>query len=166
MRCRPKRITILGIGNLLFRDEGLGVHVVERLKARYAFPDNVTVLDGGVLGLSLLGVISEADHLIVIDAVKTGGKPGDLHRLQGDEVPRRFLAKTSLHQVDFAEALTAAQVLDRMPQIVVLGIEPLDIEGLGLTLTPGVQNRLEALIERVLKELGDLGASYREKRMV
>jgi hydrogenase maturation protease len=163
MNCGPKRITILGIGNLLFRDEGLGIHVVQRLKARYEFPDNVQVLDGGVLGLSLLGAISEADHLIVIDAVKKGGKPGELHRLRGDEVPRRFLAKTSLHQVDFAEALTAAQVLDRMPQTVVLGLEPLDIDSLGLELTPGLQARLEVLLERVLKELGELGIPYREK---
>ena len=69
-------ITIMGVGNLLLTDEGFGIHVVKLLEEHYEFPQNVSVIDGGVLGLNLLGVISEADQLIVIDAVKNGEAPG------------------------------------------------------------------------------------------
>ena len=104
---KTEKITVLGIGNILFRDEGVGIRVVERLEGRYHFPDHVSVVDGGVLGLGLLNVLAETKHLIVVDAVKNHGKPGDLYRLRGDDVPKRFLAKNSLHQIDFLETLTA-----------------------------------------------------------
>ena len=79
-----QHITVLGVGNILFTDEGFGVRVIEALLEHYEFPDSVSVLDGGVLGLKLLGVISESDLLIVVDAVRNGGKPGEFHRLEGD----------------------------------------------------------------------------------
>ena len=99
-------VMILGIGCILFSDEGFGVRVVEKLQRLYEFPDNVLLVDGGVLGVNLLGVISNADHLIVVDAIRNKGKPGDLYRLAGDQIPQRIRAKNSLHQVDFLEALT------------------------------------------------------------
>jgi hydrogenase maturation protease len=158
-----EQILVLGVGNILLTDEGVGIRVIERLQERYAFPDNVSVLDGGVLGLSLLGVISEADHLIVVDAVRNRGEPGSLYRLKGDEVPRRILAKNSLHQVDFLETLTACQALDKVPETVILGVEPLDIENLSMELTPVVQEKIDSLIRMVLKELDRLGVRYRSK---
>ena len=86
-----KHILILGIGNTLFSDEGFGVHVVERLQERYDFADNVSVVDGGVLGLGLMGIISQADHLIVVDAVRNKGRPGDFHRLDGPAIEQPFV---------------------------------------------------------------------------
>jgi hydrogenase maturation protease len=158
-----EQILVLGVGNILLTDEGVGIRVIERIQERYAFPDNVSVLDGGVLGLSLLGVISEADHLIVVDAIKKGGEPGSLYRLEGDEVPRRILAKNSLHQVDFLETLASCQALDKVPETVILGVEPLDIENLSIELTPVVQGRIDVLVDMVLKELDRLGVRYRPK---
>ena len=158
-----EQILVLGVGNILLTDEGVGIRVIERIQERYAFPDNVSVLDGGVLGLSLLGVISEADHLIVVDAVKNGKEPGFLYRLKGDDVPKRILAKNSLHQVDFLETLTSCQALDKVPETVILGVEPLDIENLSIELTPVVQEKVDPLIDMVLKELDRLGVRYRPK---
>ncbi len=158
-----EQILVLGVGNILLTDEGVGIRVIERMQERYAFPDNVSVLDGGVLGLSLLGVISEADHLIVVDAVRNGREPGSLYRLQGDQVPKRILAKNSLHQVDFLETLTSCQALDRVPETVILGVEPLDIENLSIELTPVVQEKIDSLIHMVLKELDRLGVRYQSK---
>ncbi|OQY47417.1 MAG: hydrogenase expression/formation protein, partial [Desulfobacteraceae bacterium 4572_87] len=86
-----KQITVLGVGNILFTDEGVGVRVLERLNEQYDFPSNVAMVDGGVLGMNLLGTISEADHLIVIDAVRNGQEPGTLYRLEGEEIPQRVL---------------------------------------------------------------------------
>ena len=156
-------VMILGIGCILYSDEGFGVRVVEKLQQLYEFPDNVLVVDGGVLGINLLGVISKPAHLIVVDAIRNNGKPGDLYRLQGDAIPERIRAKNSLHQVDFLEALTLCQALDRVPETVILGVEPADIETQSLELTPATRSRIDAVIEMVLDELKRFGGSFREK---
>ena len=157
-------IMILGIGCILYSDEGFGVRVIETIQERYEFPDNVLVVDGGVLGINLLGVISKPDHLIVVDAVRNKGKPGDLYRLEGHAIPERIRAKNSLHQVDFLEALTLCQALDKVPETVILGIEPEDIETLSTELTATTQAKVDAIIDRVLGEVKRLGGSYREKK--
>ena len=156
-------IMILGVGCILYSDEGFGVRVIETLQERYEFPDNVMVVDGGVLGINLLGVISKPNHLIVVDAIRNKGKPGDLHRLEGDAIPERIRAKNSLHQVDFLEALTLCQALDKVPETVILGIEPEDIETMSTELTPTTQSKVDAVIEKVLGEIKRLGGSYRAK---
>jgi len=159
-RMNIQNIVILGIGNILFCDEGFGVRVVEALLERYDFPENVSVVDGGVLGMNLLGVMSEADHLIVIDAVKNRGKPGSLHRLERKDLPERIRAKSSLHEVDFLEALTMCQVLDKVPEMVILGVEPEDIETLSIDLTQTTQSKIDPMIVMVLEELDRLGVPY------
>ena len=155
-----EQITILGVGNLLFRDEGIGVRVAELLEQRYEFPDNVVVVDGGVLGVNLLGVISNADKLIVIDAIRNKSEPGTLHRLSGDEIPKRILAKNSLHQVDLLEALTLCNAIDKHPETVIVGVEPEDIQTLQDELTPTIAAKVEDLAAMVLKELDRLKVSY------
>jgi len=155
-----RNIVILGIGNILFCDEGFGIRVIEKLLERYDFPENVLVLDGGVLGLSLLGVMTEADHLIVIDAVKNRGKPGSLHRLKRKDLPQRIRAKASLHEVDFIEALTMCQALDKVPETVILGVEPEDIETLGIELTTTTRSKIDPMIDMILAELDRLGVPY------
>ncbi len=157
-----ERILILGVGNLLFTDEGFGIHVIEKLQERFDFADNVSVVDGGVLGLNLLGVISEADRLIVVDAIRNQGKPGTLYRLEGKEIPERIRAKNSLHQVDLLETLTLCQALDKVPQTVILGVEPENIETLGIDLTPTIQTKVDPMIDRVLSEIESMGGTYRK----
>jgi hydrogenase maturation protease len=156
-------IMILGIGSILFSDDGFGIRVAQRIENEYEFPDNVLVVDGGVLGINLLGVISKPKHLIVVDTMRNKGRPGDLYRLEGDAIPERIRAKNSLHQVDFLEALTLCQALDNVPQTVIIGIEPEDIQTLSLVLTPTVQAQIETVIRMVLSELDRLGVSYRKK---
>ena len=152
-------IMVLGIGCILYSDEGFGVRVVEKMQMRYKFSEDVLLVDGGVLGINLLGVISKPDHLIVVDAIRNHGKPGDLYRLEGDQIPQRIRAKNSLHQVDFLEALTMCQALDKVPQSVIIGVEPEDIETQSLELTPTVQAQVDPVIDMVLAELGRLGVS-------
>ncbi len=157
-------IMILGVGNILFRDEGLGVRVIERLQQLYEFPGHVSVVDGGVLGLNLLGTIAEPDKLIVVDAIRNGGSPGTLYRLSGEEIPKRIFAKNSLHQVDLLEALTLCQALDKVPETVIIGVEPEDIETLSIELTETVRARIDDLIAKVLEELARLGVSPTRKQ--
>jgi len=156
-------VMILGIGCILYSDEGFGVRVVEKLQQLYEFPDNVLVVDGGVLGINLLGVISRPDHLIVVDAIRNRGNPGDLYRLQGDAIPERIRAKNSLHQVDFLEALTLCRALDKVPETIILGVEPADIETQSLELTPAIRSRIEPMIDMVLDELKRFGGSCQKK---
>jgi len=153
-------IMVLGIGCILFSDEGFGVRVVEKMEKQYEFTDNVLLVDGGVLGINLLGVISKPKHLIVVDVIRNKGNPGDLYRLEGDAIPERIRAKNSLHQVDFLEALTLCQALEKVPETVILGVEPVDIDTLSTELTPTIKSRVDPVIDRVLDELNRLGGSY------
>jgi hydrogenase maturation protease len=156
-------VMILGIGCTLFSDEGFGVRVVEKMEQEYIFPDDVLLVDGGVLGVNLLGVISKPKHLIVVDAIRNKGEPGDLYRLDGDAIPARIRAKNSLHQVDFLEALTLCQALDHVPQTVIVGVEPEDIDSMCVDLTPATRARMDDVIAMVLAEIDRLGISYTKK---
>jgi hydrogenase maturation protease len=154
---------ILGIGSILYSDDGFGIRVIEQIERDYEFPDEVLVVDGGVLGINLLGVISKPKHLIVVDTMRNKGNPGDIYRIEGEAIPERIRAKNSLHQVDFLEALTLCQALDNVPKTVIIGVEPEDIQTLSLVLTPTVQARIEPVIRMVLDELTRLGVSHRRK---
>nr|WP_319490350.1 HyaD/HybD family hydrogenase maturation endopeptidase [uncultured Desulfobacter sp.] len=156
-------ITVLGVGNILYTDDGVGIRVVEALEKGYEFSDNVDIIDGGVLGVNLLGVISNAGRLIVVDTVLNHGQPGDLHRLDHDQIPNRILAKNSLHQVDLIEALTLCNALDHVPETTIIGVEPKDIESLGEDLSPEVGVRLDDLVQNVLEEIIRLGGSFEPK---
>jgi len=155
-------IMVLGIGCILYADEGFGVRVVEKMECLYEFSENVLLVDGGVLGVNLLGVISRPDHLIVVDAIRNKGNPGDIYRLEGDAIPQRLRAKNSLHQVDFLEALTLCQALEKIPQTVIVGAEPKDIETQSLQLTPTIQAKIDEVITMVLAELKRLGVRYKK----
>ena len=154
------QVMILGVGSILMSDEGFGVRVIETLDQQYTFGDNVSVIDGGVLGINLLGVMSEADHLIVVDVIRNGGKAGDLYRLTGDAIPERIRAKNSLHQIDFLEALTLCQALDNVPKTVIIGVEPADIDTLSVELTPQIKDCIDPTIAMVLEELDRLNMPY------
>ena len=163
---KQRRVTILGVGSILMTDEGFGVRVIQALDKQFDFPENVSVVDGGVLGLGLLGVMTEADHLIVIDVIRNNGQPGDLFRLAGDAVPERIRAKNSLHQVDFLEAHTLCHAMDKVPETVILGVEPKDIDTLCVELTEEISCRIDPVIDMVLKELDRLGVAYAVKDAV
>jgi hydrogenase maturation protease len=160
---QTKQVMILGVGCILYSDEGFGVRVVEEMEKRYEFSENISLVDGGVLGVNLLGVISQPDHLIVVDAIFNKGNPGDLYRLEGEQIPLRIRAKNSLHQVDLLEALTLCQALDKVPETVIIGIEPEDIETLNIELTKTTKAKVDKVIDLVLTELDRLGGSYKKK---
>ena len=159
----PPHIMVLGIGCLLYRDEGFGVRVVQKLQAEYDFPDHVSLIDGGVLGVNLLGVMSEADYLIVVDAIRHQGHPGDLYRLEKSQIPDRIRAKNSLHQIDFLEALTLCQALEKVPETVIIGVEPEDIDTLSIELSPVVLFQVEPVMAMVITELERLGVHCQKR---
>lgn len=151
------RVLVLGVGNVLMRDEALGVRAVEELGRRFRFPEGVELLDGGTCGIELLSYISDKDYLIVVDAVRSGNAPGTVVRIEGEDVPARFMTRISPHQLGISDLLATATISGHLPEkIVLFGIEPKTIE-LGLGLSDEVKAGLERLIEVVLKELSEQG---------
>jgi hydrogenase maturation protease len=158
------RTLVLGLGNILMRDEGVGVRAVERLAACYDCPSEVTLLDGGTLGLDLLPYLEEADRLLVIDAVDLGAEPGTLARLAGEQVPAVLSVKVSPHQVGLADLLAAARLRGVFPEeVVLLGIQPEIIE-VGLDLSPRVATQVDTLVADAVAELKQWGADCATKQ--
>lgn len=154
-----KQITVMGVGNALLTDEGVGIRVVQELIARYDFPDNVRLVDGGVLGLSLTGVMMEADQVIIIDAVRGGDEPGTIYRFTWEAKPSHIKYKDSLHQIDLKETMGTLPLIGEAPQVLVVGVEYENIFDWGTKLTPKVEAAVPALVELVIAELGKLGAA-------
>ncbi len=144
-----ERVLVLGIGNILWADEGFGVRALELFHRRYAVPENVTILDGGTQGLYLVQFVQEADCLLVFDAIDYSLAPGTLKLVQGDEVPKFTGAKKmSLHQTGFQEVLSAADLLGRYPRrLALVGCQPLDLENWGGPLTGPVRAALDRAVE-------------------
>jgi hydrogenase maturation protease len=148
----PPKIVILGVGNLLLSDEGVGVHVANELM-RMSLPPEVSVVEGGTDGFGLLNIITEANRLIVIDAVKGDAAPGSIYRFDIGEVrncPSGF--KTSVHQIGILEVLDLSELIGRTPYTTVIGVEPKSLE-MGMELSPEIKAKIPRVIELILDEL-------------
>ncbi len=155
---------VLGLGNILLGDEGVGVRVVERLLEQYEFPEGVRVMDGGTLGLDLLPYLEEASRLLVIDAVQARKAPGTLVRMAGDEIPI-FLdaSKVSPHQEGLQDLLAVAVLKGYLPDEVVFWGAQIEALGVGLELSSAVAAQVDALIDRILAELARWGVDAQRK---
>jgi hydrogenase maturation protease len=145
---------VLGLGNILLGDEGVGVRVIERLQDQYEFPEEVQVMDGGTLGLDLLPYLKGTSRLLVVDAVQAGKPPGTLLRLEGKEIPVLLdLSKVSPHQDGLQDLLAAAALTGCLPKEVVLWGVQIESLGVSLELSPVVAAQVDPLVERVAGEL-------------
>ncbi len=153
------RALILGIGNLLWADEGFGVRAVEELHRHYEFPPNVKLLDGGTQGLYLLEHVTSASILVVFDAVDYGLSPGALMLVEDGNVPS-FLGvkKMSLHQTGFQEVLATAELLGKAPaHLCLIGVQPAELDDYGGSLRPQVKAQIPAAIDEALDYLKRFG---------
>lgn len=146
---------LLGIGNVLWADEGFGPRVVERMKERGGLPEDVELVDGGTQGLYLLPLVQDAARMIVFDAVDFGRPPGTLTVLRDGEIPAFFGQRPlSLHQTGFTDVLAAAELTGRLPRaITLIGVQYADIDTWGGGLSPAVTATLDPAIEAGLREL-------------
>ena len=157
------RLLILGLGNLLCTDDGLGALVAQRIAETRTIPDGVKVLDGGTLGLQLLPYLEDAERAILVDAIAADGPPGTLVRLEGDEVGPAVAGRLSMHQVGVSDLIEAARWRDRVPlTLVLLGSVPETTE-LGVGLSPRVQATVSQLIDVVCEEARRLGYPLEKK---
>jgi len=151
------RTLLLGIGNILMNDDAAGVLVVQALAEKYEFPEELTLLDGGTLGLDILPYLEGIDRLLVVDAVETGDPPGTLIRMTGDDIPLALATKVSPHQMGLKDLLLVADLQGYAPREMVLwGVQPGSIE-MDIELSPEVAGSMGALQERVLEELENWG---------
>ncbi|MCX8034021.1 MAG: HyaD/HybD family hydrogenase maturation endopeptidase [Thermodesulfovibrio sp.] len=150
-------IGIIGVGNILMQDEGVGPKVTEILKKNYIFEPAIEIIDGGTLGLDLLPYIEKYKKIIIIDVVEFGKEPGFIKILRGEEIPPYLKTKLSVHHVGVQDLLEVARLMGVMPEeLVLVGIQPQSID-LGLDLTPTVADKLNLLIEQILVILKSWG---------
>ncbi|NLW82287.1 MAG: HyaD/HybD family hydrogenase maturation endopeptidase [Desulfovibrionales bacterium] len=154
-----KRILVLGVGNILFTDEGIGVRCIEEMLTKYTFSDNVTLMDGGTMGTKLMGPIMEADHLIVCDAVLCDDKPGAVYRLVGDDLRKSLAFRDSMHQTDLVDTLGMCELVGNRPEAIVIGMEPSDYHSMALELSPTAQACMPAMIASVIREIEKAGGT-------
>ncbi|UCF43450.1 MAG: HyaD/HybD family hydrogenase maturation endopeptidase [Planctomycetota bacterium] len=162
-RSGSRRILILGVGNILLRDEGIGVHAAKELQ-KQNLPANVEVIDGGTMGLDVLSLAAGVDKLVIVDALRSGRKPGAIYKIylnteQGDGIRQLFRqekqSKISLHQVGLLDGLSLAERINRLPEeIVIIGVEP-GVVDYGLELTEQVERKVQEIIKKVLEEIQD-----------
>jgi hydrogenase maturation protease len=160
-----RRIVVLGVGNLLWADEGFGVRCVETLGDGWDFPPEVDIMDGGTLGLALVPLLLDATHVLLFDAVDHKGPPGSLLVARDEEVPR-FMSgsKMSLHQAGMNDILASLDLLGHRPKhFTVIGIKPVELADYGGSLTEPVKKQVPAALHLGLEELALWGAPGRAR---
>ena len=147
------QILVLGLGNILFQDEGLGVHAAKLLRTNHKLPLHTEIIDGGTLGLDLLTYFQPQCSILILDAIRAGKTPGELIRLAGKAIPATLAQKMSMHQLGLQDLLATCHLRDSMPQRVVLwGIEPAAIDW-GLDCSPAVAQALPTLVACAAQEV-------------
>ena len=160
------KTAVIGIGNLLYQDEGVGVHVVNNMMARYGFPPECTIIDGGTKGLELLPMIEEQDAIIMVDAVDFGEKPGFIKVIEDQDMKAYLDLKFSVHQIGIPDMLFAMEFKGiKPPKICLIGIQPPPEEfEMKPRLTPVIAARLDELIELTVERLRAWGVPVETKK--
>lgn len=161
----PERVLVLGIGNILMKDEGVGCRVVEALGERYEFPDNVVVDDSGTMGMTILGLLARYDFVLVVDAMDgTGHPPGTVVRLAPEDIaPNQVMH--SLHDIRFVDVLEAATLMGTRPDAECVGVQVEDMQPAELTigLSGSVEAAIDTAVDAVLTVLAERGIDARER---
>ena len=150
---------IIGIGNLILKDEGLGVHFINLLRKKYIFEGEITLIDGSTLGYGLLDDIFSLDEIIVVDAVKTDEKPGSIFKFDADSLPVNLMKKTA-HDVEFIDVISMCGLQGHNPKITFFVISPEDCTGVGTDISEPLKKVMPTLEKLVLDEIKPLGISW------
>ena len=149
---------LLGLGNVLMRDERLGVHVVNTIRERYDCPPELEIVDGGTLGLDLLPLFEQFERVVIVDAVNFGREPGYIGVLEDDQIPAVIFSKLSVHQIGLADLISVAKLKGCMPaKVCVIGMQPSSIDfSLGLEMSDVVNANIERAIDVTIDKLKEL----------
>lgn len=155
-----RRVLVLGVGNILYTDEGVGVRCVEKLESEYAFSPNVTLMDGGTLGMRLMDALLNCDTAVILDAVLGGQEPGTIYRCTGDDLRKSLAFKDSMHQTDLVDSLIYCGLIGNRPEAVVIGIEPYDYQTMAVELSGHLAGRLDEMAACALREVEAAGGTF------
>jgi hydrogenase maturation protease len=155
----PQKILILGVGNLLLRDDGFGVHLINSLKDT-ALPGNVELLEAGTVSHQLIPRLHEIDHLIVIDVVEAGDTPGSLFRFSPDDMKFPVEQKASLHQISLIDVLHMAALTGTKPKTVIIGVQPKDVSSWSMELSDELTAVIPRVKELIFEELDKISVAY------
>lgn len=154
-------IAVLGLGNILLGDEGVGVRAIEELRKAYDFPENVTIIDGGTMGLDLLPFIEKKDKLLIVDAVKLDKEPGTIAIIEDEDIPSFVSTKLSIHQIGLPDIIFALRLLGTMPpKITLIGMQPEKIES-GLAMSESINKNFGSLLQAVIEKLCEWGVEIK-----
>jgi hydrogenase maturation protease len=147
---REGKILVVGMGNLIYRDEGIGVHIIQEME-KMKLPSHIELLDIGTSTMDLISYMKEVKKLIVIDAMRAGGKPGTIYKCKPEDLLPKDEGPISLHEIGLLETLTMTKKLGMEIETVIVGVEPETMDW-GTELTESVKNKIPMIIEAVLKE--------------
>ena len=156
------KIACIGLGNTLLGDEGFGVHLINDLKFRYTFSDNVKILDGGTIGFRLIEYFLENDYLIFIDAIRANDEPGSIYKFDVKELPPNITFVSSIHEIGLGDIIGHVALMGLEKETIVIGIEPLSVcpNNLTTTLTSLMQEKLPKVEQLVLEQIKAFDGSY------
>ena len=156
-------IVVLGVGNILLTDEGLGVHVVEDLKANYTFTPQISLIDGGTMGMELLTYMRGMKKILLIDAVNGGEAPGTIYEFPHRELEQYFTDHISVHEVGMQDILRIRAIQENpLEDAIVIGVEPESLD-VGFEPSAPVQKALPEVKDRVLRVLREWGVQIEPK---
>lgn len=157
------RVTVLGLGNILLSDEGVGVHAVNALQKRYFFSPQVEIIDGGTMGLDLLPLFQDGDRILIIDAVDFGRSAGYIDVIEGDAIPSALNAKLSVHHIGLSDLLFTAKLTRASPpEVCLIGIQPKSLD-VGLDMTQEIHAQLDSIINLAVQKLTAWGVGCSSK---
>lgn len=163
MSLKNNEIALLGVGNILLTDEGLGVHVVNELREAYDFVPEVNIIDGGTMGMELLSYMDDMKRLILVDAIGGGQVPGTYYEFPHEEIENYFTDHISVHEVGMQDILRIRAVQEKpLEDALVIGVEPESLE-VGFEPSPTVQKTLPRVKERILQVLQEWGVEVKSK---
>jgi hydrogenase maturation protease len=156
---KKEKVTILGVGNILLRDEGFGVHFVSWFSQRYKPSEDVSIIDGGTLGYALIDIICSCENLIVIDVLKAKDIPGSIYRFNTQEMQAHMPPPTTAHEVTFFDVLFKVELMDELPETIFLCIIPQDYGDMNLEMTAMMQQKFPVMEKFLLAELSKLNVT-------
>lgn len=157
------RNLLIGVGNVLFKDEGVGVYAAKYLDTNYAFDNSLQIIDGGVLGFKLMALFQEYDNVIILDTVSIEDVPGSVYRLPAEELLGLGSYRKTAHEVEIVEMLEICSMLEKMANVVIIGIVPHDIESVANDMTKEILNGFDTFVSTALAELSAIGVQYEKK---
>ncbi|QOG12595.1 HyaD/HybD family hydrogenase maturation endopeptidase [Arcobacter sp. FWKO B] len=158
-----KTTAIVGAGTIIFKDEGVGVYAQRYLEENYLFGEDVTLVDGGVLGFQLMTYYSEYDNVLILDTISMDDKAGSIYSIPADELLGLGSYKQNAHEVEIVEMLEICSLLDKMANVHIVGIVPKDIESVEIDLTSDIRLKFDEFVSSALKQLDIMGVAYTKK---